>query len=158
MRTPPSPWKILKHDNASFLLVCFGAIVVAMALFVLVTGEVPGGRHRKPMTVDSRSASVVLAYAIGIAGVLWVPAVLRIRRIRDLFASGSEVRATVRKVSTRKGYSTIHLDFEHGGTKRSLRKSIRQSPKAQGLEPGSLVGVLVDPMRPSALVLAELYD
>jgi hypothetical protein len=148
---------VLKHDNP-FLLASFGLILVGMALYVLVSGEAPGGRGRPGSPVDPRSAAIALGYAVGVALLLWIPAVIRIQRIRDVFACGTEVQATVRKVRTVKGYSRIDLDFVHNGAKRSVRRTIRGSAKASALEPGSAVGVLVDPQSSRRVVLAELFD
>ena len=158
MRRAPAFWKVLKHDNPSFLLASFGAILVAMAFYVLVSGEVPGGRGRPGTPIDPRSAATVLAYSFGVALALWIPAALRVQRIRDVFACGTQVQATVRNVRTVKGYSRIDLDFVHNGSKRSIRRTIRRSAKAVALEPGSAVGLLVDPHSPRRVVLAELYD
>ena len=158
MRRIPAIWKIVKHDNASFLLASCGAILVAMALFVRISGVMPSHRHNEVVSVDPEAAKAILRNAILLAGVLCVPVAFRVLRIRDLFESGSEVRATVRKVSRFKGYSTIDLDFLFAGSVRSSRSTIRRSARARAIGPGSLVGVIVDPSKPSRLVLAELYD
>ena len=158
MRRIPAIWKIVKHDNAAFLLASCGAILVAMAIFVRISGVMPSHRHNEVVDVDPEAANAILRNTCLVAGVLWIPAALRVLRIRDLFESGSEVRATVRKVSRFKGYSTIDLDFLFAGAVRSSRSTIRRSARAKAVGPGSLVGVIVDPTKPSRLVLADLYD
>jgi hypothetical protein len=157
MRRIPAIWKVVKHDNATFLLASVGAIFVAMAVFVKMTGTIPSSRHAD-VHVDPRTATAILENTLLVVGVLWIPAAFRVLRIRDLFKSGNEVRATVRKIRRFKGYSTIDLDFLIGGRVCSSRSTIRRSAKARAIGPGSLVGVIVDPAKPSRLVLAELYD
>lgn len=157
MRRIPAVWKVVQHDNPTFLLASAGVILVAMALFLKTTGTFPSSRH-SDVHVDPQTATSILGSALLVVGVLWIPAMFRILRIRGLFESGNEVRATVRKIRRFKGYCTIDLDFLFGGRVCSGRSTIRRSAKARAIGLGSKVGVIVDPSKPSRLVLADLYD
>ena len=157
MRRIPAVWKVVKHDNATFLLASVGVILVAIALFVKMTGTFPSRRH-SDVQVDPQTATSLLGSMLLVVGVLWIPAAFRILRIRGLFESGNEVRATVRKIQRFKGYCTIDLDFLLGGRVCAGRSTIRRSAKARTIGLGSQFGVIVDPSNPSRLVLAGLYD
>lgn len=158
MQRVPAFWKVLKHDNAAFLFASFPSVFVAMALFIRITGEVPPTRHHGAVQADPRAAGALLGFALILMIVLWIPAAFRVFSIQRLFESGTEVLATVRKVSMFKGYSRIDLDYVYRGVVRSVRSTIRRSARARALGPGSSIRVIVDSSRPSRLVLAELYD
>ncbi len=153
-----SLWSILRHDNASFLLASFGTVLFAYSLLVCVTGRTIGGRGRPSRPVAPGEAQAFALVTGGLMAVLCALAGLRAWRVHRLFRVGEVVQATVEAVSHAKGRSRVSLDYEFGGTRRSIRRSIRKSSRALALQPEDALALLADPHRPKRVVLAELYD
>ncbi|MCI0587468.1 MAG: hypothetical protein L0323_11570 [Planctomycetes bacterium] len=151
-------WKILRHDPHWFPMVAFGIVLFAFSLLVWITGRMPGGRGRPARPVDPEEARAFLSVAALLMASLCAIAGLRAWRIRGLFEVGDVVQATVERVTYAKGTSRVRFDYEHRGTRCSLRRSIRKSARARALKPGDSLAILVDPDRPRRVVLAELYD
>ena len=168
--TPPPPsrsandlrtvslWRILRRDNAAFLLASFGTVLFGYALLVWITGHSFGGRGRPARAVPAEEALGFTAVTGALMVTLWAIAGLRALWIRRLFHVGEPVQATVEKVSHAKGYSRVRLGYRHRGTQCSLRRSIRRSARARTLAPGDSVAILVDPERSRRIVVAELFD
>ncbi|HEX6883536.1 MAG TPA: DUF3592 domain-containing protein [Planctomycetota bacterium] len=150
--------RILRHDNAAFLMATFGAVLFLIALVVWITGRAPAGRGRPPRVVSPQEARAELAFT----GILMVSggalASLRALWLRRLFRGGEPVQATVTQVATVKGYSRLRFAYRHGGVPCTLKRTIRRSPRAQGLTPGDTFTILVDPWNSRRVVLAELYE
>lgn len=150
--------RILRHDNATFLLVTFGSVLFAFALAVWLTGSAPAGRGRPAREVSPEEARALLQGAAVLLAVLWGLAGLRAGWLRRIFALGVPERATVVDVAHARGYSRVRFEYRHGGTARRLRRTIRRSPRAQALATGEAFTLLVDPGWPKRVVLAELYE
>ena len=85
MRKLPSPWSILRTDNACYQMSWIGPVFFVLSLLVKLTGTVPGGRGRPDQPVDPEFATFVLASAAALTAFLGSIVALRVSRIRSLF-------------------------------------------------------------------------
>src|SRR5262245_15599220 len=150
--------RILRHDNVAFLLVSFGTVLFAFALFVWVTGANPGGRGRPTRPVSPAEARGFAAFTGALMMSGCALALVRAARVRRLFRVGELVHATVAAVHHMKGYSRLRLDYRHRGEPCAVQRTIRRSARARALQPGDALAILVDPQHSRRLVLAELYQ
>lgn len=150
--------KILRHDNPTFLMASIGTVLFLFSVFAWVTGAAEGepGRSRRSggAEADLGFISITAALMVVTCALAW----LRAWRIRGLIGVGDLVLATTGKVSTAKGYSRVRFEYEHGGERRSMRRTIRRSERARALAPGDSFAILVDPVRPKRVVPIGLYD
>ncbi|MCI0587457.1 MAG: hypothetical protein L0323_11510 [Planctomycetes bacterium] len=150
--------KILRHDNPTFLMASIGTVLFAFSVLFWIVETLDGGRgpSRRPVDLEATRAfmSVTAVLMASLCALAW----LRAWRIRGLIGVGDLVQATTGKVSTAKGTSRVRFEYEHGGERRSMRRTIRRSERDRALRPGDSFAILVDPVRPKRVVPTGLYD
>jgi len=157
VRKPPSRWSVVYTDSTCWGVSSIASAVFLFALAVKLTGTMPGGRGKPDRPVDPQSASLILAWAAAAALFLAAIVVVRVARIRSLFAGGHEVEASVRKVTRMRGGTKLKLAFELNGVPYEVSSTFVPWWRPPEFSEGTRIPLLVDPLNPKRAVPPAVY-
>jgi hypothetical protein len=157
----PSLKAIVKTD----FLALFGALMAPIGLAIAVAGlmGILPDKHRS--IAEGRLVMATQAgpglFTLMAAGFLLAGAIVvawRAARIRAAFACRHRVPGTITKLTPFKDRAYVHYEFVVHGRPIRTRHLVHQTEPFKRLREGQAVTVAVDPARPTAAFVAELFE
>jgi len=139
----PKPWRIILTDYTAFMAFLLPAVFGGIYLVLWITGE----------DVDQAFAYVTLA--LGVAGILLL--VWRLQAITSTFREGIELPAVVSGVGSFRDRCTVTCTYTHQGQKYESSNTVLRTQSVRALQQGQRVTAVVNPAKPSAAFIKELY-
>jgi Flp pilus assembly protein CpaB len=160
-RTAPSPKTIVTTDFLSLVGALFPPIGVAVAVAgqmgvlpdkhrSIVEGQLVMSKPVGPSVFLFMAAAFVIA---GLALLAW-----RFARIRAAFASGHRIPGTLTKLAPFKDRAYVHYEYTVHGQPIGTRHLVHQTERYKRLGEGQAVTIAVDPARPAAGFVVELFE
>ncbi len=140
----PSIASIFKADYGFML--CSLAPVVTWVLYFLPVGFKP------------QQASLALGVAVMTTLLSWPAAWVRLRALQRLFLHGHSCEAQITSVWLAGDRGRVEFSYQFQGTPYQSGMALHRSARAEALEQGDTVTILVDPAQPKKAILPQLFE
>ena len=151
----PTLFRIIKPDYLAILALLLTCAPWAMYLTLALLGYLPNPEGLNPF---SGMDAPLLLNLSSLATIVCVPyLVWRVRRVRQMFSHGEEVRGRVKTAFFHESLAQITYVYTYRGWQYVAEHSLRWTAEASALGEGDEVTVLVDPSKPQRSIIRDLY-
>lgn len=149
--------RILKNDYPSLLMLMFIGIMWVLAIGGGVLGFLPKRRGGGTVEVDSTMMMVMIAIAVVVTVVFGWLSSKRIRDIKRIVNTGSEVIGRIQSIGFIKDRGRVEYDYVHDGKSYHAGNAIWKNRETTELREGDEIRLIVDPEKPTRAFIASLY-
>jgi hypothetical protein len=153
-RQPPV-LRIVQSDYIALLAVLAPVVAWGMYIATAYFGFFPGLRGDDPLT--GADAPFFLYAGVAVTLIAIPLLTVRVRSFQSLFRRGVELPGRITDISFYRDRGRIEYTYSYQGQTYQGANAIQKTGRAQALQPGAEVTLLVDPDKPDRALIRDLY-
>jgi hypothetical protein len=150
--------RILKNDYPSLLMLMFIGLVWVLPIGGGVFRFLREDRGGDDFEVGSTTIIVFVVTAVAVTIVFGWLASKRIRSIKRIIRTGSEVEGRIQSIGFVKDRGRVEFEYDYDGRTYQGGSAIWKNRETSQLQDGDEVTLVIDPENPSRAFIASLYS